>query len=171
MVRAVRAGLIDYEPILAVRPKRRRLMVTPEIKEIFDGTKVVPDYPVSAADRRIGAFVAGHLIAASRVKAKRRKRDGNIDVEQIVNVDEVWAFCWRLPRPGHRFLGRFLEQDTLVLLRHANKFQLVNRYEDEGNLVISDWQTKLTDQQPLRSANLSDYLSGPVYDVDAKTTY
>lgn len=117
------------------------------------------------ADRVIGWFIAGWRLRVSRKSAK------NVDLEQLEDLDDVWALCFREPKPGWRLLGRFLEQDVFVGIRLYERTYLGNKknYHRIASEIPSSWEAELASLQPLRSTELSAYLSGSVYvDVDKK---
>jgi hypothetical protein len=54
----------------------------------------VRGFPHLCTDLIVGRFVEGHFLIVSRKSAKY------VDLEQLEDLDEVWALCFRKPRPG-----------------------------------------------------------------------
>ena len=110
----------------------------------------------------VGRFVAGHLLCVTRKSAK------DADLEQLEEVDDVWALCFRKPRPGYRLLGRFLERDMFVGFRLYDRRTLDGKkvYSTRAVEIIDSWKRDFGSLNPMSSKNLSAYLSGVVRDVD-----
>ena len=66
-------------------------------------------------------------------------------------------------------MGRFIQKDVLVLLCFYHKDEIGNDYHSKCSEVAEAWTQKFGDKQPLRGANLENYLSGSNYDVDQET--
>jgi len=138
-------------------------LIWPEISELLDGADVGTGFPHRSADALIGTFIAGHLLLLSQ-------RSSNADMEKLEIVDEVWALCFRAPRPGWRLLGRFLEPRVFVGLRLYERHQLGSRkkYSAKANEVINDWNKALGSIPPFRANALGTYVGGVFRDVDGQ---
>ncbi len=111
----------------------------------------------------VARYLAGHLMTVSRRSAPR------VDLEKLENIDEIWALCFRKPKPGWRLFGRFLAQDIFLGLRMYDRNELgsVENYTRLAEETVGDWDARFKGIPPLRSNNLTDYLSGEMYrDVD-----
>lgn len=130
---------------------------------VLDGRPRKAHFPAAEADAVMGRFIAGHFITVGR----RRETDAHFKL--LEGVDEVWALCFRKPRPGWRVLGRFLEPDVFVGLREADRHELVGRrYAELASEVVQQWQLRFGPLEPFRSDDLTAYLTGLVRDVDRK---
>jgi len=137
--------------------------VPSEVDDLLEGKRLVDTgFPETLADQVIGRFIAGHLIRVSR------KSKSNVDLEQLEGLDEIWALCFRKPKPGWRVFGRFLEKDLFVGLRAHDRHEFGSRFSFSGKAsgILSDWEELFGTIPPLRSDKLSDYLSGVYVDVD-----
>lgn len=162
VIRAVSTGLEFVHPLRPSPKPQRGILATPAIRSIIAGDPPVKGFPHLCADLIIGRFTAGHYLLISRSSAS------DCDLEQLEEIDEVWALCFRKPRPGWRLLGRFLEQDTFIGLRLCDRKRLAHRknYGQKASVVIDDWNERFGSLGPLRSDDLSAYLSGYYRDVD-----
>jgi hypothetical protein len=161
--RSLRLGFVERIPFRPLADPRRCLLLKPGIGEILDGTDVHTGFPHIEADKVVGRYVAGHLIFVTRKSAE------DVDLEQLEDLDDVWALCFRKPRPGYRLLGRFLEQDTFVGFRLYDRHTLDGEevYAAKAAEIIDDWKADFGSIEPLRSKDLAAYLSGDLYrDVD-----
>jgi hypothetical protein len=158
----LRLGFVVRVPLRPIPEPRRSLLLKPEIQDILDGTNVRTGFPHIEADKVVGRFVAGHLLCVTRKSAE------DADLEQLENLDEVWALCFRKPRPGYRLLGRFLERDMFVGFRLYDRHTLDGKkvYSARAAEIIDTWKRDFGSFGPLRSKHLSAYLSGVVRDVD-----
>jgi hypothetical protein len=145
-----------------VAEPERGILVTSEIKAIIAGDPPVQGFPHLCANLIIGRFIEGHYLLISRKSAK------DCDLEQLEDVDEVWALCFRKPRPGWRLLGRFIERNTFIGLRLCDRKELGFRpnYEREAASVIEDWITCFGSNDPLRGVDFGQYVGGHYKDVD-----
>jgi hypothetical protein len=158
---ALPAKLITRKPLRLQAEQKRHLYVTQEIADLLDGKTQRGLFPTVASETLIGRFCAGYLITVSR-----KRNDKRPDLEQLEGLDEVWALCPRIPKPGWRLLGRFLSKGRLVLLRAWDKHKLASRYSEAGAEVINDWSQILPDHRPLRGASVEDYVGELYRDVD-----
>lgn len=156
LARALKVGFVERDALRSTHPKARALVVIPRIGELLDGEDISLGFPNVAADVIVGRYLAGHLVTVSRKSA------ADVDLEKLENVDEMWALCFRRPRPGWRLFGRFLEKDLFVGLRLYDRNTLGNipTYTKYAEETINDWKDKFGPIEPLRSNDLADYLSG-----------
>jgi hypothetical protein len=159
--------LVEVHPL---RPKAgpvRRLIVKPDIDPLLQGADVKSGFPHYQADHVVGKYVAGQLVTVSLIGNSKAEPD----MERLEDLDEVWALCFRLPRPGWRLIGRFLQRDLFISLRAYDRHFLGKRekYHKHAAEIIDDWKTILGDLEPLRGTSVNDYLSGVWRDVDQKT--
>jgi hypothetical protein len=147
----------------------RGILCPPEVDVRLSGNDPHYGLPSLGVAVTIGKFVAGRSLTISRKRRGHRWRGPNIELEQLQGIDEVWVLCFRKPGAGWRLLGRFIEQDALVLFRVKDKRDIGNDYGPAAAEVISDWQARFGDQPPCTGADLSTYLSGTQYNVDEKT--
>jgi hypothetical protein len=152
-----------------VRPKAdqvRRLIVRPEMDLLLKGAKPETGFPHYKADFLFGTYAAGYLVTVSLIGNSKAKPD----LERLEDLDEVWALCFRKPRPGWRFLGRFAQRNQFIGLRAYDRHALGPKrsYHKKAEQIIDDWKAVLGDLEPLRGKSVSDYLSGVWRDVDQK---
>lgn len=161
--RAIRQqkALLEYVPMSPLSDQRRWLIVTPYIHDLLRGQTQVGEFPDVAAEILISRYAAGYLVTVSRQLTEEHP-----DIEQIVDADEVWAFCPRRPRPGWRILGRFYEKDVFIALRPWDKVKLAGNYGQACAEVIKDWGSLFGPQPPHAGNSVADYLSGVTKDVD-----
>jgi len=157
--RLLRCGFVDRIPLRSGSERRRWVFVTKEVADKLDNDE--HNFPRASAESGIAQFSAGHLVYVSRNRAK------NTHLERLVGVDEVWAMCFRRPRPGGRLLGRFIERDVFVGLGAHDRHDLAGaNYTFRAREAIALWDEKLNGVNPVRSDDLSQYLSGVYRDVD-----
>ena len=160
--RALRAGFRELAPLRPITKPVRTILVRPDIEETLNGRGPAIGFPHLMADRVVSVFIAGYLITVSRKSAK------NVDLEKLENLDEVWALCFRQPRPGWRLLGRLLEQDVFVGLQLYERHYLRDRqnYSRLAAQIPQIWSVEFGTIGPLRATDLSAYLTGVYRDVD-----
>jgi hypothetical protein len=161
MKRVLRSGFVLRNALRPVADPIRHLLLLPEIDAALDGANV--KFPHVAADEVVARFVRGHFISVSRRSAPK------VDLEQLEGLDDVWALCFRRPRPGWRIFGRFLEQDVFVGLQLHDRIFLGFKahYDEVAATIPDDWTRSLERIDPLRATDLNAYLSGSNYrDVD-----
>jgi hypothetical protein len=156
--------LTEYDGFRPILRKQRHIWITQEIRDIFDGTRPSDGFPL-ASDLIVGGFISGFVVNVSRER-RPRERHEKIDLEQIVGEDEIWALCARRPPPGWRFFGRFLDQNTLVLLVPFNKSDEGENYGAACALVQDLWSKIYGARDPHRGTAIGDYISEPYYDTD-----
>jgi hypothetical protein len=144
----------------------RHLLVTPRIADLLDGKHIGTGFPDVMADLVNARYLAGHLIRISLTYRKGAKPD----LERLDGlIDDVWALCYRTPRPGWRPLGRFIEPGTFIALRAYDRHQLggTRRYSAAAYDTIEDWDTlfRSTGADPIRGARRDDYLTGVSIDA------
>jgi hypothetical protein len=136
-------------------------MVWPEINRMLDGADVHLGFPARLADRLVGIFIAGHYITMSQKSAR------DVDLEKLERIDEVWALCFRAPRPGWRLLGRFVQRGVFAGLKlyERNELKSVANYTEKANGIIAEWNSQLG-LEPFRAHDLGSYVGGVFRDVD-----
>ena len=158
----MRAGFVEYEPVRPLQTKVRRIFVTPQIAILLSGKGDVNlMFPSVDAERLVSKFCNGWLVSVSR-KSKPT------ELEQLENLDDVWAMCFRKPAPGWRVFGRFLDKNVFVGLAAHDRYELVPKltYHAKAKAIIADWDRLLPGVSPLRSKKLQDYLGQGYYDYD-----
>jgi hypothetical protein len=160
--RALRLGFVERVPLRPLANPARSLLLKPEIRDILDGSDVRLGFPHREADKIVGRYVAGYLLSVTRKSAE------DADLEQLEDLDDVWALCFRRPRPGYRVLGRFLERDMFVGFRLYDRHTLDGKkvYTARAAEIIHDWKRDFGSIDPLRSKDLTAYLGGVFRDVD-----
>jgi hypothetical protein len=117
----------------------------------------------------IGRYMAGHSLVVSRERrTSKQAKASRAELERLEAMDEIWALCYRQPRPGWRLVGRFMEPNLLALFRACDKRDIGNDYTAVANEVIADWTRRFGSQPPHRGDWISGYLSGSHYDVDER---
>jgi len=165
IIKAVDAGdLVDQKPLRERSQQVRWLYVTPYINGLLDGRERGAGFPDSLADTLVAVYAAGFYISMSLSGATKVEAD----FKRIQGADEVWAMCFRRPRPGWRLLGRFMFRDQFIALRAYHRNDLAHgRYTQRSVEVIEDWASMFgADVMPLRGGSVNDYLSGTVHDAD-----
>jgi hypothetical protein len=141
------------------------LLVTPIIADLLSGKDISSGFPDYAADTIVGRYTAGHLVTVSLLGDPDKRKP---DLERLENVHEVWALCFRKPRPGWRILGRFVQRDMFVGLRAYDRHVLGKKsnYAKNAKAIPNDWTNLLGDAPVLFAATAGEYLSGVHRDVD-----
>ena len=155
-------GFVEYESPRPRIDRKRRIFVAPEIWALLNGDGAIEAmFPSVEAERVLSTFVAGYLVTLSRKGAKS-------DLEQLIGLDEVWALCFRKPRPGWRLFGRFVAQDILVLTKAYDRLELGKKanYHMLAEAVIAEWERYFSDVPPYHSSEITGYLTGGVRNVD-----
>jgi hypothetical protein len=157
---AISRGFVERVPLRPLAAPKRFLLLKPAIDRNLEGGD--SRFPHIEADKLVGRYVAGYLLVVTR------KSGRNADLEQLEGLDAVWALCFRSPPPGFRLLGRFVARDTFIGFRLYDRHALDGKktYNELAGQVIADWKRDFGQIKPLRSLNLSDYLSGVFRDVD-----
>ncbi len=143
----------------------RHLLVTPEIADHLDGKHSNMGFPDAEADHVIGYYLAGYVVRT----ALTYKEKANPELERLDGlIDDVWAMCFRKPRPGWRLLGRFIEKGTFIGLRTLPRSTLGNpeKYFLAAHQVIADWEAMLGAVVPLRARTIEEYLGGVWIDAN-----
>jgi hypothetical protein len=139
-----------------------------EVRRLLNGgdAAVAADFPDVHADVLITTFLAGQYLTVSLLG----NSDQGPDLERLRDVDEVWVFCFRKIRDNQwRIMGRFSRLNTFVgLTIHHRKRDLSGHrnYEIKAEAFIQQWNRCFDNAEPLRGTQWTDYLSGPVRDVD-----
>ena len=167
-IRVQRAGFREREPL---RPPKnpldlgRCLLLPDDIHQVLDGKdSVKTGFPYLYADLIVGRFVVGHYLTISQKSAE------DVDLEKLENIDDVWALCFRKPRPGWRLLGRFLEPKVFVGFGIYDRHELgpKKNYHAKAEEVITNWTNRFPGIVPFRSTDLGAYVGGHFRDVDEK---
>jgi len=145
--------------------KRRHLYVTEEIATILDGVPAPTHFAAGLANAKITAFLAGRMMAVSREDRKWKKHH-EPDLVKLVGHDEVWELCFRVPAPGWRLFGRFLERGVFVGLVLIDRHEVAGRHDEIAELVKSRWSSKLPHLDPISSTDLDDYVGWVWRNVD-----
>jgi hypothetical protein len=129
---------------------------------MLDGTDQHLGFPERLADRLIGTFIAGHYIRLSQKSAR------DADLEKLERVDEVWALCFRAPRPGWRLLGRFVVPGVFAGLKLYDRHELgeIPTYTTKARGIVTEWNAQIG-IEPFRANDLGTYVGGVFRDVDA----
>lgn len=136
------------------------MLVTREISDVLDTNE--PYFPRATVEALIARFCTGQFVTVSREK------EPEADLKRLVDVDEVWSMSFRTPRPGGRLLGRFLERDVFVGLGLYLREELGgSTYSARAADTIAEWIRMLGNIEPVRSAELANYLSHTYRDLDA----
>lgn len=101
--------------------------------------------------------------------ALTHKKDAAPELERLDGmIDDVWALCFRKPRPGWRLLGRFIERDTFIALRAYDRHHIgrLSQYIAAAYGVIEDWERLFGSIDPVRGTEIGHYLSGVWRDVN-----
>ncbi|MFM9862465.1 MAG: hypothetical protein ACKVRO_02560 [Micropepsaceae bacterium] len=148
------------------------LLVTAEIADLLDGAKVSSGFPDTIADVVVGKFLAGQSVTASTrwlslPKAYRKRFEKNLEFERLDDLDEIWAVCFRKPKPGWRFFGRFLERNVFAAIAAHDRHDLAPeaKYAERAQAAIAKWN-ELGLPDPHRGTKVGDYLDGVYFDVD-----
>ena len=155
-------GFVEYESPKPRIDRKRRIFVAPEIGALLNGDGAIDAmFPSVEAERVLSSFIAGYLVTLSRKGTK-------CDLEQLIGLDEVWALCFRKPRPGWRLFGRFVAQDVLVLTKAYDRHELGRKanYHILAEAVIAEWESRFSDVPPYRASEITGYLTGEVRNVD-----
>lgn len=160
--------LAEREPLRPVAVKRRRILMTEEVATVFDSN--AHGFP-RGGDVVVHNFVSGSVVNISRKQAKRKSSAPDIHLEKLEGHDEIWALCVRRPKPGWRFFGRFIAMDSLALFTAYDKAERGQNYESECERVRTLWKQEFGNAVPHFGIDVSDYISGPYYDVDTASDY
>jgi hypothetical protein len=148
-----------------VAANRRELYVTPTIADLLNGGTPSLGFPHVGADQLVARYIAGFLVTV----AVPYKPKCLADLERLDDVDEVWALCFRRPRPGWRLLGRFLWREKFIGLRLYDRHELPGKvYGESAEAVTKDWEAMFENEEPLRGSVASDYLDPVIVDVNEK---
>lgn len=162
----MQAGLVLRGPARVVPALHRRLFVTKDIERLLDGEPAGSFFSEAHANAKITDFLAGRLISVSQARRRWKKRD-KPDFVRIDGADEVWEFCFRVPPPGWRLFGRFLEQGVFVGLRLMDRHDVEGLgYEAIAEEVCREWERVLPGCQPHIANDLDAYFGWTWRDID-----
>jgi hypothetical protein len=163
--RAVREGrLIDRSELEPGFVARRKLYVTPDVSSLLDGSGAA-GFPTAEAKVRIHDYLAGWLVLAALGTCPK---DARPDFCRLRDVDEVWEFCFRKPRPGWRIFGRFFQKDVFIGLVAFDAHDLHRDRQGHVNgaqKAIVEWDTVFPTDQAFWADSLGEYFGGVVRDV------
>lgn len=118
-------------------------------------------FPSVDAERVLSQFYAGYSLNASLKSAK------NSQIERLEGVGEVWAFCFRKPRPGWRLFGRFVGRDIFVASAGYDRHELAAKgYEPLAVSALDDLDRRFPNLPTHVGEVLHDYITGPIWDMD-----
>jgi hypothetical protein len=156
--------------LVPIANAQRHLVVTPELERQLRGEDSSQGFSALGAASVLRQYISGQSLSISqRKRSPKLFKTFNVDLERLENFDEVWVLCLRKPKPGWRFMGRFLEKDLLALFQVFHKDEIGNDYGTAAASLITAWQKYFGTQPPLRGTWIESYLTGSHYDVDEKT--
>ena len=162
---AMQAGLVPRASLRTQVSLVRHLYVTADIAATLDGPNRLIRFSAVKVNLAITNYLLGRKIDVSREDRKWKKGE-EPDFVKIVGADELWEFCFRDPRPGHRLFGRFLEEGVFIGLRLIDRHDV--DYVKIAGEILEEWNAKFPGIDPVNSSNLADYLGGVWRDVDAE---
>ena len=127
-------------------------------------TAIQNDFPDPQAHALVDSYLAGEIVSVCLCGQH------SAQIERLEDVDEVWVFCFRAMKSQQwRIMGRFSKRDCFVGLSIYNRNEINTRrkYTQAANDFISIWNREFKNASPLRGTHWSDYLTGPVQDLDA----
>jgi hypothetical protein len=153
---------VEYVPPAPLAGSKRRVFVAADVAELLDKDGADPVmFNWVEANRILSEFVLGRMVSVS-FRSKRA------ELEKLEGVNEIWACCVRKPRPGWRLFGRFIAQDSLVIMMAHDRHDLGSRarYQMIAETVIDEWNKLLPNASPYSATKLSGYISGVVRNAD-----
>lgn len=106
---AKRAGFCwPPEPYRPFRRRVRGLFVAPALSPLLEGNTADFGFAPAGTNALLAKFVEGGLITVSR------RRECEAELKQMQDVDELWTICVRMPPPGWRLIGRFMDKDCFA---------------------------------------------------------
>ena len=144
----------------------RQIFVPEDVHDRMVRNGVSEGFPSVNLDKLTATFCAGYFLLVSLTGDPEGKHP---DFERLVEVDEVWAMCFRSEKSNQwRLLGRFLQRNAFVGLKLHRRSELAfGRYTPCANDMIFDWDQRFPTQPPLRGSSRLHYFSGPTKDVYA----
>jgi len=161
-----------------VRPRRqlkvepRSIYVSEDVNALLHGgaRAATANFPDHRAHALIDSFIAGEFLSVSLLGDPSKKSP---ELERMSNVDEVWLICFRKASDNQwRIMGRFSKFNTFIGLAIHKRSDLGGRtkgrknYELKAEEFIEQWNDRFRRAEPHRGVHWTDYLSGPVKDVD-----
>jgi hypothetical protein len=142
----------------------RQLWVLPAVRDVLDGTARPSGFPSQDADTVTHAFVRGLFLFVSLSGDRSKRRP---DMERLAGDDDVWVMCFRKPPPGWRLFGCFAEKDVFVGVDIRDRHELRGRnYSVVAKAAFQTCEGLLHPREPLKGIDITDYLSGPIRNVD-----
>lgn len=152
--------LEEYQPPKPM-PVGRKLLVTQELHSLLRTPDTKLMFPSYQAEVILSRFCAGYYLGGSLKSAK------DCDIERLENIGEVWAICLRKPRPGWRLFGRFAQRDVFVATAAYDRHELAGaNYAAKALDAIFTLNKEFPQVPEHIGGMLSDYMSGPIYDMD-----
>lgn len=134
------------------------------------GPAATANFPDHRAHALIDSFIGGEFLSVSLLGDPSKKSP---EFERMSNVDEVWLVCFRKVSDNQwRIMGRFSKFDTFIGLAIHKRCDLAGKtkgrknYELKAEEFIEQWNDCFGRADPHRGSHWTDYLSGPVKDVD-----
>jgi hypothetical protein len=167
--------MVPTQRIRPVHPRRRTAVVRRELHaadrpfDLLGGgqSAVQADFPDPFAHHLVDAYLAGGIVSVCLCG------DHHADIERLQDVDEVWVFCFRTVKAKQwRIMGRFSKRDCFIGLTIHQRSEIGTRkkYTQAAKDFIALWNAVFMSAQPLRGTHWSDYLTGPVQDLDDPLT-
>jgi hypothetical protein len=146
-------------------PIGREIYAADEPFELLGGgnAAISADFPDVHAHAHIDAFLAGQIVSCCLCG------DHSATLKRLQDVDEVWVFCFRkVMKSEWRMMGRFSKPNVFIALRMYERRDLSPRrkYTEAANDFIDLWDKTFYGSPPRRGNRSSDYLTGPVNDLD-----
>jgi hypothetical protein len=159
-------GLWRVQPRRRSAIARRQLHVTDRPYKLLAGGQeaVQADFPDPHAHHLVDAFLAGEMLSVCLCG------DHVADIKRLQNVDEVWVFCFRaIKMKQWRIMGRFSKRDCFVglVIHERSEIGTRKKYTKAAEDFIEMWSLKFGDAGPLRGSHWTDYLTGPMQELDA----
>jgi hypothetical protein len=159
--------LVQFRPVYELPATRRKILLPPDLQKIMRG-EVPHEFPALGCADLISKFLQGHTLRVSQKNRRgwKIKKAAQPQLERLEGYDEIWVLCFREPGSGWRLIGRFIETDTLVILRVANKSDIGGTYEEVVLDVMEKWNNYFPSTDAHAGNWIDGYISGEHYDVD-----
>lgn len=152
--------LIEFQPVKAVTQKRR-IYVTQDVHLLLRTPNTALMFPSVEAERVLTNFYAGYGVSVSLASAK------DCQFERLEGVGEIWAACFRKPRPGWRLFGWFVEPDVLMLGAGYDRRALAGQnYSKLATQTQTDLLTRFPNLPVLVGNVAEDYIKGLIWNLD-----
>jgi len=152
--------LVEFTPFKAVAQKRK-IYVTREVETLLRTPGTALMFPSVDAERVLTNFYAGYGVGVSLKSAK------NCQFERLEGVGEIWAACFRKPKPGWRLFGWFIEPDVLMLGAGYDRHALAGqKYSETAVHTQSDLLARFPNLPILQGEVPEDYITGLIWNLD-----